>query len=100
MPTEVHLTAGIRMNPDDRQSPGYQSFWTWLLGQKLEEQGYPIGSYRRITVYVDPLQGVIDVYDLDGNGDKIPDGSGGYVTHEVAVTLLSQPQNSGYISGD
>ncbi|WP_433252879.1 hypothetical protein ACQPYK_08595 [Streptosporangium sp. CA-135522] len=93
-----YLVAAIRMNPEHRESPGYRSFWQWLLNQHLENQGYPIGTYSTITVYIDPLQGVIDVYDLTAAGERVDDGVGGYVTHEVPVTLVSQPQNSGTIN--
>lgn len=90
-----HLEATIRMDPELRNSPGYQQFWTWLLSQKLEEQGWPIGTYSKITVWTDPLRGSIAAFDLDAGGDRIPDGAGGYLTREVAVTLASVPINSG-----
>ncbi|MFC3986795.1 hypothetical protein [Streptosporangium jomthongense] len=98
--SDPYLVAGIRSDPALRTSPGYRSFWTWLLSQDLDSQGWPIGTYSKITVWIDPLRGSISVYDLDEEGTRIPAEGGGYVTHEVAVTLTSQPQNSGFISGD
>ncbi|MGW4426376.1 hypothetical protein [Streptosporangium sp. NPDC004631] len=95
MSDQPYLVATIRMDPELRNSPGHAQFWTWLLDQRLENQGWPIGTYRTITVWTDPLRGSIAAYDLDAGGDRIPDGAGGYLTHEVAVTLTSAPINSG-----
>lgn len=115
MPTTPHLTAGIRTMPEHMTSPGYRNFLTWLGTQGLAAQGHvyewttapnlPPGervyaTYKTITLWDDPIRGVVAVYDLDANGDRIPDGAGGYTTHDENVTLTSLPTNSGTISGD
>lgn len=115
MPTTPYLTAGIRTMPEHMTSPGYRNFLTWLGTQDLAAQGHvyewptaaslPPGervyaTYKTITLWDDPIRGVVAVYDLDGNGDRIPDGNGSYQTHDEDVVLTSLPSNTGTISGD
>lgn len=115
MPAEAYLTAGIRTMPEHLVSPGYRNFLTWLGGQELHLQGHvyewptaaslPPGervytTYKTITLWDDPIRGVVAVYDLDAGGDRIPDGAGSYTTHDETVTLTSLPSNTGVILGD
>ncbi|MEV7013299.1 hypothetical protein [Streptosporangium sp. NPDC051022] len=114
MPVDPYLTAHIRTAPVHMTSPGYRNFLTWLGTQDLETQGcvyewetassLPPGervyaNHRVLTLWDEsPLRGVAAVYDLDGNGDRIPlTGGGGYQTHDVEVTLTSLPSNTGTI---
>ncbi|MEV4096965.1 hypothetical protein [Streptosporangium saharense] len=105
-----YLVAGIRTAPEHMTSPGYRAFLAWLDGQDLDEQGHvyefktaqdlPPGervyaTYKTLTVWDGPLRGVVAVYDLDGDGGRIPDGSGGYSTHDEDVVLTSLPNNQG-----
>ena len=80
MPTTPHLTAGIRTMPEHMTSPGYRNFLTWLGGQELHLQGHvyewetaaslPPGervyaTYKTVTLWDDPIRGVVAVYDLN-----------------------------------
>lgn len=115
MPETVpFLTAGIRTMPEHMVSPGYMWFLNWLGGQDLparheyDWQSAPTlppgervhATYATITVWADPLRGVVAVYDLDENGDRIPAAGGGYETHDEDVTLVSLPSGGGTITGD
>lgn len=101
--------------PEAINSPGYLNFLAWLDTQDLEEQGHiyewskaaelPPGgrvhtTYKTLTLWNNPIRGVVAVYDLDENGDRISDGNGGYSTHNEEVALTSLPSNTGTINGD
>ncbi|MEV8637766.1 hypothetical protein AB0395_39580 [Streptosporangium sp. NPDC051023] len=115
MPDPTYLVAGIRTMPEYMTSPGYRNFLTWLGGQRLDLQGHvyewataaslPPGgrvyaTYKTLTLWDNPARGVAAVYDLDEDGDRIPDGNGSYTTHDEDVTLTSLPSNTGVIPGD
>lgn len=84
---DPYLTYGIRTDPILQNSPPYQLFMAWCDTESIPEE-----TGKTITVWDEtPVRVVLDVYDLDGNGDKVPDGNGGYTTTPVTYNASQLP---------
>ncbi|MER5420352.1 hypothetical protein [Streptosporangium roseum] len=99
MPVTPYLTVVIRHDPIHWTSPPYRKFKAWAVDEGIPEE---TGHFLSVWAATDetPIYAVLDVYDLDENGNKIPDGEGGYTTHPVTYSPLTQlPPTSGTIVG-
>ncbi|MEV4179928.1 hypothetical protein AB0J28_00595 [Streptosporangium canum] len=82
-----YLSYGVRHDPAHQTSPPYQAFMGWC-----DAEGIPEETGHHITVWDEtPIRAILDVYDLDGNGDKIDDGNGGYQTTPVTYNPATLP---------
>ena len=95
VPTTPYLTVQIRHDPIHWTSPPYTAFRNWCIAESI-----PDLTGKFLAVWDEtPVRAVLDVYDLDGNGDKIPDGSGGYTTTPVTYNPSQLPPLSGTVTG-
>ncbi|WP_433237780.1 hypothetical protein ACQPYK_29580 [Streptosporangium sp. CA-135522] len=90
-----YLTVEICHYPAHWTSPPYRRFKEWAAAEGIPEES---GHYLEVWDG-SPVRAVLNVYDLDGNGDKIDDGNGGYVTHPITYTASTLPPVQGQIVG-
>lgn len=88
-----YLTVDIRHDPVFMTSPPYQMFMAWC-----EANSIPLITGWTLSVYDEtPVRVVLDVIDLDGEGEWVRDEDGVPVTHEVTYTATDLPRISGHM---
>ncbi|MER7131243.1 hypothetical protein [Streptosporangium saharense] len=102
----AYLTCAMRFDILSESRP-YRVVLGWLGTQGLPAQGHdwgfdpdtdwPVATFARFVVN-DDLTGHVETFDFDGNGDRIPDGNGGYLTHNEPVTYTNLPPSQGTIA--